>query len=304
VASAAWTAPAAAQDAATPTPTPGEFFAGAQFCGGCHPELHAKWETTRHAAAFSSPIFQENWTDQGSQFACLECHTTGYDSDQATYAAEGVTCEACHGPFQMGHPKKPMPIEPDAALCSTCHKTTTDEWRASRHGAVGLECQSCHNPHDQKPKAESVTALCTNCHSDPGQGFAHSTHANAGLQCSNCHMYRSPDAPAAIGGLVPTGHTFSVGSEACIGCHQDTVHTRDTILALTGEQPAAPEVDPAALQQQVQEQAAEIQSLQASSSVRLYIGLAQGAIVGLIVGGVAAWIVSRRLRIVDEEGEA
>jgi membrane associated rhomboid family serine protease len=38
--------------------------------------------------------------------------------------------------------------------------------------------------------------------------------------------------------------------------------------------------------------------------VRLYVGLAQGAIVGLIVGAVAAWIVSRRLRLVDEEGEA
>jgi hypothetical protein len=116
-------------------------------------------------------------------------------------------------------------------------------------------------------------------------------------------MYRSPDAGPAIGGLVPTGHTFSVGSETCIGCHKDTVHTRDTILSLSGDQPAAPEVDPEALQQQVQEQAAQIQTLEASSSVRLYVGLAQGAIVGLIVGGVAAWIVSRRLRIVVEEGE-
>ena len=103
---------------------------------------------------------------------------------------------------------------------------------------------------------------------------------------------------------MPTGHTFSVGSEACIGCHQDTVHTRDTILSLTGDQPPAPEVDPEALQQQVQDQEAQIQSLEASSSVRLYVGLAQGAIVGLIVGAVAAWIVSRRLRLVDEEGEA
>jgi hypothetical protein len=117
-------------------------------------------------------------------------------------------------------------------------------------------------------------------------------------------MYRAADAGPAIGGLVPTGHTFSVGSEACIGCHQDTVHTRDTILSLTGDQPPAPEVDPEALQQQVQDQEAQIQSLEASSSVRLYVGLAQGAIVGLIVGAVAAWIVSRRLRLVDEEGEA
>jgi len=305
LASAAWTAPASAQDGeATPTPAAEAAYASAQFCGACHEEIHDQWSTTRHAAAFSSPIFQQNWSELGSKFTCLECHTTGYDSQNATYAAEGVTCEACHGPFQPGHPERPMPIEPDAALCSSCHKTTTDEWRASKHGEVGLQCQSCHNPHTQKPKAESITALCSNCHQDPGQGFAHSTHADAGLECSNCHMYRSADSGPAIGGLLATGHTFTVGSEACIGCHQDTVHTRDTILSLTGEQPGAGEVDPQALQQQVQEQAAQIETLESSSSVRLYVGLAQGAIVGLIVGAVAAWIVSRRLRLVDEEGEA
>jgi tetrahydromethanopterin S-methyltransferase subunit F len=76
------------------------------------------------------------------------------------------------------------------------------------------------------------------------------------------------------------------------------------MLALTGDQPAAPATDPEALQQQVEDQEAQIQSLEASSSVRLYVGLAQGAIVGLAVGAVAAWIVSRRLRLVDEEGEA
>jgi predicted CXXCH cytochrome family protein len=303
LASAVWSAPVSAQDGeATPTPAAEAVYGGPEFCATCHGEIHVQWSTTRHAAAFSSPIFQQNWSELGSQFTCLECHTTGYDSTEATYTAEGVTCEACHGPFQLGHPERPMPIEPDAALCSTCHKTTTDEWRASKHGEVGLQCQSCHNPHTQKPKAETITALCSNCHAEPGQGFAHSTHADAGLECSNCHMYRSADAGPAIGGLLATGHTFTVGSEACIGCHQDTVHTRDTILSLTGDQPAAAEVDPQALQQQVQDQAAQIETLEASSSVRLYVGLAQGAIVGLIVGGVAAWIVSRRLRVVVEEG--
>lgn len=303
VAASVWTTPAAAQGSeATPTPVLEQNYAGDELCAACHEEIHDQWATTRHAQAFSSPIFQQNWSELGSQFTCLECHTTGYDALSATYAAEGVTCEGCHGPFQLGHPERPMPLKPNATLCSTCHKTTTDEWRASKHGAVGLECQSCHNPHTQTPKAESITALCGNCHQDPGQGFTHSTHADAGLECGNCHMYRSPETGPAIGGLVATGHTFTVGSEACIGCHQDTVHTRDTILSLTGDQPTAAEADPEALQQQIQAQEAQIQTLEASSSARLYVGLAQGAIVGLMVGGVAAWIVSRRLRVVVEEG--
>ena len=175
----------------TPTPLPATYV-GPEFCANCHKDLHAEWATTRHAQAFSSPIFQQNWQELGSQFTCLQCHTTGYDLETNSYAKEGVTCEACHGPYQVGHPERPMPINPDAALCSTCHKTTADEWRASRHGQINLDCQSCHNPHNQKPKAESITALCTNCHADPGQGFTHSTHANSGLECSSCHMYRAP----------------------------------------------------------------------------------------------------------------
>ena len=56
-------------------------------------------------------------------------------------------------------------------------------------------------------------------------------------------------------GLVPTGHTFTVGSETCIGCHQDTVHTRDTIVKLSGQVEGVPEVETETLKQQVAEQA-------------------------------------------------
>lgn len=289
----------------TPEPTPGPTtrYNGPDFCGSCHKDIHAAWETTRHAQAFSSPVFQQDWQALGSQFSCLTCHTTGYDTVNNTYTAEGVTCEACHGPFQVGHPEKPMPITPDASLCATCHKTTTDEWRASRHGEVGINCQSCHDPHSQKPKAESITALCTNCHKDTGQSFTHSTHSGAGLECSSCHMNTGTETVSPVGGLVATGHTFTVGSETCIGCHQDTVHSRDTILALTGDLEQVQTVDPEALRQQIQSQQETITSLEASSSTRLYTGLAQGAIVGLIMGGTAAWVVSRRLKVIDEEVE-
>ena len=102
-------------------------------------------------------------------------------------------------------------------------------------------------------------------------------------------------------GLVPTGHTFTVGSDACIGCHQDTVHTRDTIVRLSGQVEGIPETDSASLEKQIQEQEQAIEELKAQSSVRLYTGLAQGAIVGLVTGGVAAWVVSRRIRVVEDE---
>jgi hypothetical protein len=114
-------------------------------------------------------------------------------------------------------------------------------------------------------------------------------------------MYTPPRGEDPIGGLVPTGHTFTVGSDACIGCHQDTVHTRDEIVKLTGEIQQAAEVDIDSLQKAIEEKDQEIKSLETSNSVRLYTGLAQGAIVGLVTGGVAAWIVSRRIEVVEVE---
>jgi hypothetical protein len=118
-------------------------------------------------------------------------------------------------------------------------------------------------------------------------------------------MYTSPRETSPIEGLVPTGHTFAVGSEACIGCHQDTVHTRDKIIELAGDTVETEAVDLETLQHKVQEQDSLIQDLEARSTVRLYLGLAQGAIIGLATGGVAAWVVSQRIEYieVDDEGD-
>ncbi len=294
--------PAQAADvAADATPTVASY-AGSESCKSCHEDLYTDWQETRHAHAFSSPIFQRDWSELGSQVACLECHTTGFNPANGAYNEEGVTCESCHGPFQPGHPATQMPLTPDENLCATCHKNTTDEWRASAHGQQGIQCQACHNPHAQKPVAPTVTELCTNCHKESGTAFTHGTHANAGLECSNCHMYTRPRMDDPIGGLIPTGHTFTVGSDACIGCHQDTVHTRDEIVKLTGQiTQTINTAEMLSLEEKVSEQEQAIAELKAAGTVRLYTGLAQGAIVGLITGGAAAWVVSKRIRLVEVE---
>ena len=276
-------------------------YAGSDSCKQCHEGIVDAWQNTRHAQAFSSPIFQRDWGELGQKTNCLACHTTGFDPQTGSYAQEGISCEACHGPFQPNHPGQFMSITPDAELCATCHKNTTDEWRASKHAQAGVQCQACHNPHSQTPKADTITALCSNCHKERGDSFTHGTHASSGLECSNCHMYTPPRTEDPIEGLVPTGHTFSVGSDACIGCHQDTVHTRDEIVKLTGEVSQINTVDMATLQQQVSIQEETIKNLETKGTVRLYTGLAQGAIVGLITGGVAAWVVSRRIHIIEED---
>lgn len=277
-------------------------YKGAASCAGCHKEIHENWVGTRHSQAYSSPIFQEDWVKQGSSVACLACHTTGFDAATGTYAEQGITCEACHGPLVAEHPRNPMSVTPDSALCATCHKTTTDEWQASKHGQLSIDCQTCHDPHAQTPRAGSVNELCANCHKDTGSSFTHGTHANSGLQCSDCHMSAS-QAISMVGGLFATGHTFSVGSEACINCHRDTVHTRDTITRLSGSEASVAAATLDELRKKTQEDAQTIQALESQATVRLYTGLIQGAIVGVITGGAAAWVVSKRIRYVDVDDE-
>jgi hypothetical protein len=79
------------------------------------------------------------------------------------------------------------------------------------------------------------------------------------------------------------------------------VHTRDELVKLGGVVLPTPEVDVEDLKKTIVDQGKEIENLQVSSQARLFTGLIQGAIIGLVTGGAAAWIVSRRIRVVEEE---
>ena len=79
------------------------------------------------------------------------------------------------------------------------------------------------------------------------------------------------------------------------------MHTRDEIVKLTGEVQELENADLETLQKTVGEQEQTIAKLETRSSVRLYTGLAQGAIVGLGIGVAVAWVVSKGLKVVPEE---
>ena len=81
---------------AAPPPLPPKqepTYAGSAACANCHKDIHAEWTATRHAQAFSSPIFQRDWSELSKQTSCLQCHTTGFNAQDGTIHEEGVTCE-------------------------------------------------------------------------------------------------------------------------------------------------------------------------------------------------------------------
>jgi len=56
---------------------------------------------------------------------------------------------------------------PAGDTCANCHKAVWDQWKASPHGANGVECTVCYGETTAKDFA-AVPALstCDTCHSD------------------------------------------------------------------------------------------------------------------------------------------
>jgi len=273
----------------TPALIPAEEYKGPEFCAQCHTPHIQEWQDSTHADAFNDPVFQQSWIDNRKPGYCLQCHATGYNPNTGLPVAEGVTCESCHGTYQEGHPTTDMmPIDAAASRCGSCHETTFNEWQLSGHAQRNVKCASCHAVHSQGLLFPTAAALCATCHGDRNEDFAHSAHSQQNITCADCHMYRPPDVDKTMG-QAPTGHFFSVESQACTQCHtRDSIHSRrQTFDPETG-------VDLAAVQRMnALEQ--EVDLLNASVTRNLILGLIGGAVGGLVLGIILSLLVSRRM---------
>jgi predicted CXXCH cytochrome family protein len=208
------------------------------------------WENGAHGKAGSDPIFLDEWTKQGKPGACLVCHTTGYDPATATYKADGVTCEACHGPAPADHPKTPMPIDRSPDLCGRCHSDTRfgwQDWKVSTHYQRGMDCATCHDPHSASLKkmagargtaatTDDISALCINCHQEHSMNFPYTIHNQKGVTCVDCHVNHIEDTDRAAH-TVPD-HSINANLDSCNTCHAQEMHN----AVQNGETSAAPAV--------------------------------------------------------------
>ena len=283
-------------------------------CASCHLNIARHWEDSPHAHAFDDPVFQEWWQGQGTPGECLTCHTTGYNATTGTFAAEGITCEACHGEVNPDHPPAPIPLRSDTEYCGACHTPTHSEWRLSGHGASNIGCVSCHDPHSQLPIFHVADQMCINCHQDDMGDYLEDLHIMEGIGCVDCHMLVIPPAEMPIDGLVPTGHQFTITPATCVACHTDALHSGFSLpgwergasavasegitstLSLVDRRPPArlASQNGAVLEQQVQ-------ALEAALASRTITILFQGGIIGLVLGGTTAWLVAHNVRHRREE---
>lgn len=290
-------------------------------CQSCHIDVAAHWETSPHAHAYDDPVFQQQWAALGNPGDCLRCHTTNYEPATGTFAAEGVDCEACHGPANVEHPPAAVPVLAGPGECGDCHTTTLGEWHGSGHAAADVDCMSCHNPHNQQPLFADADEMCLNCHQESMGEYLEDIHISEGIGCVDCHALVIPPETAPEDGIVPTGHGFTITPATCVACHTDALHAgfslpgyehgataaesegEDALQTVGFEPPAASAANGNGAQANgTSEQ--QVQVLEAALASRRVTTLFQGALVGLTFGGVMAWFVASNLRgrRGDEEG--
>ncbi len=209
----------------TPHPTDAD-------CQKCHAQYQQAWAGGAHSQALTDQVFVTAWEAQGKPKECLECHTTGYDPQDGSYAAGGVTCNACHDPVASDHPLAPAYMSRSAEQCGQCHRDTLDQWKNSKHGASDLTCVSCHDPHATTIKAQDTSSLCANCHGTLVAAYGHSAHAQKGMVCTDCHITQTNTPPGM--GHSTHDHSFKVDLNTCTKCHAGDMHNAAAAMLISG----------------------------------------------------------------------
>ncbi len=269
-----------------------------ESCATCHVDIVSAWQTGSHAQAYSDPVFQETWQNDGSDPACLACHTTGYEPRTGEYTHEGVTCESCHGETPADHPPAAMSAKPGVEVCADCHATTYAEWQQSKHGEQQLGCTTCHDPHPQQLRFDDAKTLCLNCHNeDARDDYAHLVHAD--LQCTDCHWHHGTLedqlAHYTSGALFPTGHTTKVETQACISCHETVSPSALMQEGTQAQEDLGLNSDHPLLEAQVQieELQTEVDTVRAQGANTSVLRLVQGLVIGAAIGGIVSLAVVR-----------
>lgn len=153
-------------------------------------------------------------------YDCGSCHTTGYSLSGnqnnlpglvGSWAADGVQCEACHGPGSqhVNHPMSfGMKVVRDSGGCIDCHSRSANQELVVADGFIQhqdtygdlfqgkhavIDCVTCHDPHTgvvQLAQANVATTLvaCEDCHFEQDRVQNVAPHERLGVDCIDCHM--------------------------------------------------------------------------------------------------------------------
>jgi hypothetical protein len=155
----------------------------AAACAGCHPDEHAEWQRSRHAAAWTNGIFRREYREQPRAW-CVRCHAplaaqvAEVAAGGGPLADEGVGCASCHvrGGTIVARERRPgSPHETlvradfgDESTCAGCHQfefphfdpdgevrrltdqpmqATVAQFRRGPYAKSEGACRACHALH-------------------------------------------------------------------------------------------------------------------------------------------------------------
>ena len=138
-------------------------YIGAEACGKCHKRDSTgnqlgKWQEGKHSKAFATLASPEAMkiakekgiADPQKDAKCVKCHVTAHGADPSLIEtpaegktgfqmADGVQCEACHGPGSLYKSRKIMKVRadavaaglviPDEKTCTGCHNDESPTYK-------------------------------------------------------------------------------------------------------------------------------------------------------------------------------
>ncbi|MFO1477157.1 MAG: multiheme c-type cytochrome [Verrucomicrobiota bacterium] len=226
---------------------PSPNYGGSANCASCHGTTVSSESKTPHAGALATLTR----IGQGSNPACLPCHTVGYGlptgfvNATATPRLAGVQCENCHGPAgnHMNNESDPTirpAVDISAAVCGGCHDGSPNpiysEWQSSAHSVVVedmnptnrlVACGQCHsgttrlsllNHQTPVPGDANMPVVCVVCH-DP-----HAVHVWTNILTGEIetNQLRNPVASTNDYSLATTAvftNVYNPSINICGQCH-------------------------------------------------------------------------------------
>jgi hypothetical protein len=145
-------------------------------------------------------------------------------------------------------------------------------------------------------------------------------HGKKNIGCVQCHKLVIPPTIAPTDGIVPTGHTFTITPATCVACHTDALHAGFSLPGYEGgaknvastvmtdtQKTQVETIQQATIhtpEEQIQSLQTQVQTLQAATATHNMTILFQGGVIGLVLGGSTAWIVSTNLRRGSKDEES
>jgi hypothetical protein len=220
-----------------------------------------------------------------------------------------------------------LDVKPQADVndCAECHSQNVEHWQVSKHGAVPINCETCHiilpGEGEQHPElrysTEREELTCGTCHNDYYTQWYGGQHNELNMNCATCHEPHSQQqillgdrattcenchqkqvnaghesTHLAAGATCTTchiknesGHAFQATLSTCTECHSD-IHEANRFVVAGLDIAGIPETESAPVEVN---EAEPVESEAPRGGVNLPSWLM--LLVGLLVGGGVIWVV-------------